>query len=278
MVEVFISHSGEDSQLARQVVDLLKTSLNLRARQIRCTSVDGYRLPVGADTDEQLRKEVLSSRTFISILSRSSLSSVYVLFELGARWGAKQPLFPLLAPGLQPQSLRGPLTGLNALSCESRGQLHQFVSDVAEALDLEAELPAVYLGNIEEILSNRPSRGSRSASPQQEQEPSGAETFKDDPIGQTLASADDYSDAEQVIRRHCKNAYPDDYSMRNFCTKQQRKALVVLKQGRPRDIPEDVFVQVRNKCAAEYPEDHTMRQYCEKQQFDSYRELEGTSE
>lgn len=278
MVEVFISHSGEDSQLARQIVDLLRASLPLRARQIRCTSVDGYRLPAGADTNEQLREEVLASRTFISILSRSSLSSVYVLFELGARWGAKQHLFPLLAPGLRPQSLRGPLTGLNALSCESRGQLHQLVSDVAEALGLEAELPAVYQGNIEEILSNKPSQESRGASLQYEREPGDADILKGDPSEQTSALRDDYSDAEQVIRQHCKNTYPDDYTMRNFCTKEQRQALAALKEGRPRDIPEGVFVQVRNKCAADYPEDYAMRQYCEKEQFDSYRELEGRSE
>ncbi len=69
----------------------------------------------------------------------------------------------------------------------------------------------------------------------------------------TSASGDDYSDAEQVIRRHCKQAYPDDYNMRNFCTKQQREALVVLKQGRPRDIPEEEFAQIRNKVRGGLP-------------------------
>src|SRR5688572_19277140 len=98
MVDVFISHSSQDSQLARQVVDLLRSSLNLRAQQIRCTSVDGYRLPAGANTDQQLREEALAARAFIGIISPFSLTSAYVLFELGARWGAGQPLFPLLAP------------------------------------------------------------------------------------------------------------------------------------------------------------------------------------
>jgi hypothetical protein len=56
VVDVFISHSREDLRLVSQVVDLLRTSLNLSAQQIRCTSLDGYRLPAGADTDE--KKEV----------------------------------------------------------------------------------------------------------------------------------------------------------------------------------------------------------------------------
>jgi hypothetical protein len=72
--------------------------------------------------------------------------------------------------------------------------------------------------------------------------------------------------------------WPEDYSMRNYCTKQQRRALPTLKRGRPQDIPEDVFDEVRSKCAADWPENYEMRQYCEKQQFDSYRELERGSE
>lgn len=275
MVDVFISHSSEDSWLARQLVELLRSSLNLHAEQIRCTSVDGYRLPVGADIDEQLREEVLVSRAFISILSPSSLKSVYVLFELGARWGTKQPLFPILAPGMESRSLRGPLTGLNALNCESAGQLHQLVSDVGETLDIEAERPAVYQSNIEAILYSGYSQGDRGAPPQLERSPSGIDTLKVDPNEELSTLENDYSEAEQVIRRHCESEWPNDYSMRSYCTKQQHQALAALKQGRLHDIPEEVFAGIRSKCAADWPENYSMRQYCEKQQFDSYRELES---
>ena len=53
--------------------------------------------------------------------------------------------------------------------------------------------------------------------------------------------------------------------MRNFCIEQQREALNVLKQGRPDDIPEEVFDGIRNKCAVDWPEDYNMRRYCEQQ-------------
>ena len=89
---------------------------------------------------------------------------------------------------------------------------------------------------------------------------------------------DAYLNAEQVIRQHCAREWPEDYSMRNYCIGRQRDALAILKQGRPHDIPEDVFERIRSRCAAEWPEDYSMRQYCEKQQFDSYRELEAESE
>ncbi len=109
----------------------------------------------------------------------------------------------------------------------------------------------------------RPELGNRRVLPPLDSEPGSA------------TSEGEYSDAEQVIRRHCEREWPDDYAMHSYCIKQQREALTVLKQGRPHGIPEEVFTNVRSKCAREWPEDYAMRQYCEKQQFDSYRELDS---
>lgn len=59
---------------------------------------------------------------------------------------------PLLAPGTGLQVVKGPLTGLNVLSCENVSQLHQMVSEVADVLEISSESPAVYQRHIEAIL------------------------------------------------------------------------------------------------------------------------------
>lgn len=277
MVDVFISHSSEDLRLVSQLVDLFRTSLNLGAHQIRCTSLDGYRLPAGARTDEQLRGEALAASAFVAVLSPFSLSSHYVLFELGARWGAQRPFIPLLAPGTGYQALRGPLTGFNALNCESSGQLHQLITELGEGLDARVESPAVYQRQIDAILYAGHSGEGQGVPPQVAPPHSTADVSEVDPDGRLATPEGGYSEAEQLIRRHCEREWPDDYNMRSYCVKQQREALAVLKQGRPHDILEEVFLGIRSKCAAEWPDDYNMRRYCEKQQIDSYRDLERES-
>ena len=153
MTKIFVSHSGNDLTLAELVVSLMRSALTLSAREILCTSVDGHRLPAGADTDEHLRREVLVSPVFVGLISQSSFESAYVLFELGARWGAGKQLIPLLAPGFSAASLKGPIAGLNALTCENAAQLHQFVTEVARTLSISPEQPAAYQKIIDAIVS-----------------------------------------------------------------------------------------------------------------------------
>jgi len=155
MVRVFISHSSRDATLAAALADLLRAALRLSSTEIRCTSVDGYRLPAGADTDDTLREEIVTVPVLVGLISDSSIESAYVLFELGARWGTRQPLIPLLAPGVSPGSLRGPLLGLNALSCSSIPQLFQFVTDVGEYLSVLPEPPASYQRHVDTVASSR---------------------------------------------------------------------------------------------------------------------------
>jgi len=274
MIDVFISHSSQDEALAARVIDLLRSALNLRAESIRCTSVDGYRLRIGANSDEEIRDEVLGARAFVGILSSMSLSSAYVLFELGARWGTRKHLAPLLAPGMTAHALRGPVSGLNALSCETAAQLHQLVQDLGKVLETHPEEPQVYQAKIDAIVYAGAAVLTQPAERRPTVAPSVGESTVSAPVRSIKAeSQDDHADADAIIRHHCENEWPDDFSMRAYCVQQQRDAVAKLRLGRPEDVSDETFARIRQRCSAEWPDDYAMRVYCEHQQLEGYRKV-----
>jgi hypothetical protein len=74
---------------------------------------------------------------------------MYVLFELGARWGAGKNLIPLVAPM---STLGGPLSGLNALRADVSAQLHQLVQDLGRQLSITPQSPAVFDRALQDVL------------------------------------------------------------------------------------------------------------------------------
>lgn len=152
-IDVFISHSSRDEDIARAMLELLHNACNIPLKQMRCTSVDGARLEVGATVDEQVRAEVNAARLFIGLITPDSIQSNYVLFEIGARWGAGKKLAPLLAAGAGRELLKPPLSVLNALDCSVAGQMHQLVTDVTNFLQYPRADPELYDHYINKLVS-----------------------------------------------------------------------------------------------------------------------------
>ena len=122
MIQVFVSHSSRD------------------------------RLAAGLPTDEVLRQEIHESTVFVALLTPNSISSVYVLFELGARWATRKPLIPLIAGGTARELLQGPLAALSALSCDSEDQLCQFIDELGVMLQRNTEARAVYQEYLTQVV------------------------------------------------------------------------------------------------------------------------------
>jgi hypothetical protein len=186
-LQVFISHSSKDAKLALALINLLRTALGLLATDIRCSSVDGYRLPVGRNTESELRQEVHSAKVFVALITPNSISSDFVMFELGARWGSARFLAPLCA-GVDPVALSAPLNLLNALSASSAAQLHQFLEDTSKQLGLPLQNAASYSDLITSInaLANQipaslitPSSADPTANPKSQPERLLPRTVKD---------------------------------------------------------------------------------------------------
>jgi hypothetical protein len=264
---IFISHSSTDRELAALLVDLLRSSLDLPAEAIRCTSVEGHRLAGGAATDSALRKDIRDCEVFIGLISATSVESAYVLFELGARWGAERHLLPLLAPTAEAAILRGPLLGLNALRCSSAADLQQMIDEIATLLKISAEKPAAYQRHIEQILGWGAVETSRSESH------IAVEDVQPTPQ-EGASGGDEYANAQMIIAKHCEEQWPDNYSMRAFCIDQEESAVQELKEGRPPDIPEDVFRRVRRNAAEQWPNQFSMRLFTEQEEYKSFRKLQ----
>jgi hypothetical protein len=182
-MDIFISHSNADEEIAGALAHLFQVGLTLNAKKIRCTSVDGFRLPAGAKIEERLKVEVHNARVLVGLITPASVQSSYVLFELGARWGLGRFMAPLLARGAPPSLLPGPTADINALRADSEEQVHQFLGDIARELGLSAPDPAVYGKYLKEVV-----RLASIASAPSAKSP-------------TLAAGEDPSDQEKLILR-----------------------------------------------------------------------------
>jgi hypothetical protein len=150
---VFICHASADGEVAAAIVHLLRAALRLSSSRIRCTSVDGSRLPVGVDTAATLRTEILTADVFISILTLTSVRSSYVLFELGARWGAGRFIAPVIARGLRFSQLPAPLDQINALDLADASQVYQLLENVAAELGIHVEPPSALAAFITPVVT-----------------------------------------------------------------------------------------------------------------------------
>jgi len=151
-IRIFISHSSLDADLAEALAHLLLKALHFPSEDIRCTSVDGFRLPVGVNIDQQLRLEIEESEVLLALVTDYSLDSTYVLFELGARWILGKPLMPLLGRGATAVSLKEPLKALAALSCDHRPQIYKLIEDLGKTFKITPKGSSLYDKDVEKVM------------------------------------------------------------------------------------------------------------------------------
>jgi len=152
---IFISHSSRDKKTAELLTDLLSKALGLKAGAVVCTSVGGTGITAGKSIDDQLLRDIGRAREFVVLLSRSSLRSIYVAFEAGARWGMNKSIVPVLVPGSSQKLLEGPLGKRKALRADSESELQDLVSDLAAALALVPERPTTYHRLVKQLVGQR---------------------------------------------------------------------------------------------------------------------------
>jgi hypothetical protein len=239
---VFISHSSADSRLAEALVELLRRALRLSASDIRCTSIDGGRLPAGAETADVLRREIAAARAFICLVTPAGARSSYVLFELGARWGMDRHIAPVVARGFDIANLPGPLAAINALNISHRAQVQQLLEDLRIVVDGSLE-PASSLTRGIEAVVEAACEPSHDAQPAQDvdtgwddDEPSWPEDGLSDQeveILKMFVELRDQHTAEDVAKRFPMNRHKADYHLDQLATRRLIAHLSDYRNGRP---------------------------------------------
>ena len=256
-MEIFISHSSKDAAIAEALINVLIKAYKFKNSQIRCTSVDGYKLPTGISTDEQLKSEIFNSRVFIGLLTSTSINSTYVLFEIGARWGANLPILPIICDTSGNLLLKGPLKSINVLDATNVSDIHQFIYDVGSHLNLKPEDTSGFLKEVQKFHE-------LSLNVQNESEIE---------VNYSVGSKDDYELADEIIRSQSLIEWPEDYEMQLDYINRQEKAVANLKLGKPDDVSSEEFMRIRERAKSEWPYDFEMRLDQETKQIESLRAL-----
>jgi len=134
---IFISHRHKDAAVAQALTELLRAAYDIGPKDIRCTSVQPYRLPFGKNTGERLREEVSRAQVVIGILAPDTAESSYVMFELGAAWGQRIYTCPMLTGGADLQHIPAPIFDLAPAKLWVGADCHQLLGDLANELGLE---------------------------------------------------------------------------------------------------------------------------------------------
>lgn len=255
-MDIFISHSSFDIDVATLVIEIVRKAFNISSDKILCTSVPGYKLKAGANTDEQLKKEIFSSKAFIGVITKESINSTYVLFELGARWGVDLPLIPLICNKAGTSLLSGPIKNINALSALDSSDMLQFLNDLGDVLELKPENPSGYIDDIEKLKKLIT-----------------GETEK--VILKPLSQIEEYKDADEIIKKQSEIEWSENYEMRVNHIEEQREAVKKLQIGKPDDLTDEEFNRIRTRAKNEWPLNFIMRLDEEERQIASLRKLKN---
>jgi TIR domain len=130
-VEVLISHSHEDAELARRLVRAIEAGLQIPFEAIRCTSCPGYDFAPGTDSIEALKNELTADTCVVGLWTAKSIKSQWVFSNSERAWGLAQKT-SFLSQGAD--ALRDPPAGFRSIQTSKLGdaeQLRRFLEQLA---------------------------------------------------------------------------------------------------------------------------------------------------
>ncbi|MFK5879464.1 MAG: toll/interleukin-1 receptor domain-containing protein [Flavobacteriaceae bacterium] len=268
MIDVFISHSSADQNKVKLLINILRSALNLSKERIRCTSVPGYKLSGGSNTDETLKQEIVDCNLFIAVLTENSIKSTYVLFELGARWGLDKTLKPLVCEKNMSTVVKGPLSGIHCLNGTEASEIIQLVEECGKTLNISPSSTDVYLDEAIEFAEM-----SSSNSVPKKKEDERVEVKYSLP----KAYSRDESIIKNEIQQNTQGEYPDDYSTQEYVMEEQFSAFQKLKSPPENWKSLSEYEKIVTRVVKEHPDDYTTQLYVIEEQVASLLRLKQSN-
>ena len=153
VLDIFISHSSKDAIIVEQFIELLGKAIKIDESRIRCTSVPGYKLPSGVNVNLTLKNEISTSKIFIGFITAKSLESVYVLFELGARWGSEKTFKLITSDASNFKLMQPPLSNHHTVCISNSQELYQILDEIQEELSYNSYKPSSIAKEVEKLLA-----------------------------------------------------------------------------------------------------------------------------
>ncbi len=154
MVKIFISHSSKDSDLVKALTIMITGAMKIDQDEITCTSIVS---PVGSNmpVSEQIKKNLISSKVVLGILTKQSEVSPYVLFELGAAW-VQDKVVALLDKNFKIENIPGPLRDYPALRLEEKSHLISMLELSSQKSDIKLNSPRTIDNSVDFFLNGFP--------------------------------------------------------------------------------------------------------------------------
>lgn len=147
---IFISHSTDDKEYAKVLVDLLE-KIGLDEQTVFCSSVPGYDVKLGKDIYEHLRA-LFQTRELhiIYLLSKNFYDSPASLNEMGAAWVLKKEATSVLLPEFDFADMKGVVNNretamkLDSDEIEVKDKLNQLYETIVEEFSLKKKTATVW--------------------------------------------------------------------------------------------------------------------------------------
>ena len=105
--KIFISHSSSDKDYVCKLIELFE-SIGLNEKNIFCSSIPGYGIPLNQDIYDYLKLQFETHNLHvIFVLSQNYYNSVACMNEMGAAWILQNKYTTILLPGFEFMEIKG---------------------------------------------------------------------------------------------------------------------------------------------------------------------------